>query len=49
MIQKKKKKASDYPKINKMIRGMIKSVTQHSYILRRNPTSKWVDFKTTHQ
>jgi hypothetical protein len=21
----------------------------HDYILRRNPTSRWVDFKTTHQ
>jgi hypothetical protein len=28
---------------------MIKSVTQHSYFEKKNPTSRWVDFKTTHQ
>jgi hypothetical protein len=27
---------------------MIKSVTQHSYF-NKNPISRWVDFKTTHQ
>jgi len=27
---------------------MIKSVTQH-HILRKNPRSRWVDFKTIHQ
>jgi hypothetical protein len=28
-------------------RGMIKSIP-NIHILKRNPTSKWVDFKTTH-
>jgi len=27
---------------------MIKLVTEHSYF-EKNPTSKWVDLKTTHQ
>jgi hypothetical protein len=27
---------------------MIKLVTQHSY-LKRIPTRRWLDFKTTHQ
>jgi len=30
------------------IKGMIKSIP-NIHILRRNPTSRWVDFKTTHQ
>jgi hypothetical protein len=28
---------------------MIKSVTQHSYFEKETSTSRWVDFKTTHQ
>jgi len=36
------------PKKIIIIRGMIKLVTQHSYF-EKNPTSRWVDFKTTHQ
>jgi hypothetical protein len=31
-------------------RGMIKSVTQHSYFEKKpNKLDRWVDFKTTHQ
>jgi hypothetical protein len=30
------------------IEALIKSITQHSYF-EKKPTSRWVDFKTTHQ
>jgi len=43
------KKASDNPKKSNDIEARLKLVILNIHILRRNPTSRWVDFKTTHQ
>jgi hypothetical protein len=46
------KKASDNPKRNKYIYIYIEAWLNqlpNIHILRRNPTNRWVDFKTTHQ
>jgi hypothetical protein len=42
------KKASDNPKKYNDIEAWLNQLF-NIYILRRNPTSRWVDFKTIHQ